>query len=343
MRLLGDPANEPNPSAIVVETTGASGAMTQALEIVAALAVQLPTGEFVMTQGIYRDLKTGPISHYGVAVDVRVDQYSDNPGGALADWAMAVAFVDTSTVDPPFFPDFCCIPQVGVFVSSFTQTWHLAVITINKFIAVDLGVPATVGTWYRVEVELHADAGVLTSRITDLSTSTVLVDRTDVIDALEPAQPAWDPAVDGALGQVAFYDGELSDTNTVANVAVIDNLEWEPAALALCDVELSQASYVDGETVTADSLRLANPGSDSVAIELKGWFEQPDADPINRLNRGAHGSLVLPPGFDLDVGPVPLLQVRARLPRGGWEFNCRLIDPVTGAELSLDLNLFELQ
>ena len=48
VRLFGDPLNLPNPSAVVVQTTGPSGRATQALEIVAAL----PTGpEDLLTQG----------------------------------------------------------------------------------------------------------------------------------------------------------------------------------------------------------------------------------------------------------------------------------------------------
>ena len=43
------------------------------------------------------------------------------------------------------------------------------------------------------------------------------------------------------------------------------------------------------------------------------------------------------------LGPLPLLTVTAQLPRGSWAFDCRLLDPVMGAELVLDVNGFEIQ
>ena len=61
------------------------------------------------------------------------------------------------------------------------------------------------------------------------------------------------------------------------------------------------------------------------------------------INAGADGSIVLPPGFDHDFGPLALLPVTPGLPGGSWELNCRLLDPVTGEELALDVNPFEIE
>ena len=43
------------------------------------------------------------------------------------------------------------------------------------------------------------------------------------------------------------------------------------------------------------------------------------------------------------VGTISCSPEIDSLPRGSWEFNCRLLDPVTGGELALDVNGFEVQ
>ena len=95
--------------------------------------------------------------------------------------------------------------------------------------------------------------------------------------------------------------------------------------------------------VTAQVLRLANPGPNPVPVEWKLWLIIPDGTLVPIINLGADGSLVLPPGFDQDFGPVPLFPVTANTPLGTYELNCRLLDPVTGRQLALDLNPFVIQ
>lgn len=110
----------------------------------------------------------------------------------------------------------------------------------------------------------------------------------------------------------------------------------------VCDLELSQPSYVTGETVTAQSFRLANPGPEAVSVEIKAWFAFPTTEPVSVINIGADGSLSLPAGLDLDLGPLPLLPVDAGLPRGAYELDCRMVDPVTGGSMILDTNPFSV-
>ncbi len=97
-----------------------------------------------------------------------------------------------------------------------------------------------------------------------------------------------------------------------------------------------------GEIVTAEVFRIGNPDLEPVAVEIKAWFEVPDNDPVSIINFGADGSIVLSPGFDLDLGPFPLLPVTAGLPRGDYQLNCRFLSPITGKELALDVNPFEV-
>ena len=48
-------------------------------------------------------------------------------------------------------------------------------------------------------------------------------------------------------------------------------------------------------------------------------------------------------GFDNDFGPLYLLPVDRTLMAGGYEFNCRLLDPATGETLTLDVNPFDIR
>ena len=115
-----------------------------------------------------------------------------------------------------------------------------------------------------------------------------------------------------------------------------------PPGLAECDIQMSQASYVDGETITADVFRIANLTGASQALEIKIWLGVPGASPID-VPLGADDTFVLPDGTDVDLGPVPLLPVTAALARGGYEFSCRMLNPTTGRLLREDRNFFDLQ
>ncbi|MBI3329697.1 MAG: hypothetical protein HYZ81_23695 [Nitrospinae bacterium] len=115
------------------------------------------------------------------------------------------------------------------------------------------------------------------------------------------------------------------------------------ASLPACMIQMSQASYVDGETVAAQALRLANPGATPAPIEIGIWVDVPGVPPIPVVNLGAKGAVVLPVGFIRDFGPLPLFRVAARVPRGTYGFSCRLVDPVTGQLVSEDLNPFEIR
>ena len=109
-----------------------------------------------------------------------------------------------------------------------------------------------------------------------------------------------------------------------------------------CDIQLNQVTYVDGDTVIADVLRTANLTAAAQAVELKVWLAVPGIPPIGTVNMGADGSFVLAAGQDVDLGPSPVGLVTPDLPRGSYEFNCRLLDPVTGSLLSEDINNFNI-
>jgi hypothetical protein len=101
-------------------------------------------------------------------------------------------------------------------------------------------------------------------------------------------------------------------------------------------------SFNNGETVIAQTLRLGNPGEILLAVAIKMWLGVPGGPPIGVVNVGADGSVQMPAGFDQNFGPVPLFTVTPALPRGNYEFSCRLFHPVTFEQFAEDLNPFTI-
>ena len=97
------------------------------------------------------------------------------------------------------------------------------------------------------------------------------------------------------------------------------------------------------EQVTARVARLSNPGPGPVAVEIKTWFENPGMSSTPDKNIGWDGTFVLSPGYDQDFGPMPLFTVTSDFTPGTYEYNCRLIDPVTGRPVTLDRNVYDIQ
>lgn len=137
-------------------------------------------------------------------------------------------------------------------------------------------------------------------------------------------------------------DGSLDPLNG-DTIYEVSNGRITASLGASCDIEILRSANTDGDTVTARVFRLANPGTEGIAVELKSWLEVPSFDPVSLINEGADNSLVLPVGLDVDIGPVPLFTVTPATPRGRYEWNCRLIDPVTGEIKSTDVNFFDVQ
>ncbi len=189
----------PIPSATVVATTDAFGNATQALSIADAIAY---------SRGIYA---TVPVSSaYSLAADIRVDRYSDHPVDTVADWAIQLTFAQAG-VD-----NFAFTPQSGIYASSFTGGWRLFVTSSGPSADIDLGVPATVGTWYRVQLNFDVATATFHSVIIDVSTGNVLVDQFDTVTGLDSSNTQYD--------SIAFFGGEVSPNDTVADLGVVDNV-----------------------------------------------------------------------------------------------------------------------
>jgi hypothetical protein len=213
------PPNPPIPSAVVVNTTDAFGNPTRALATVAAIAP---------SQGIYQPIT--PQSIYRVSADVRIDRFSNNSLGDVLD-GVQVGF---ALAGPSPGVDFAFIPSVGIYSASLSQAWRLYVVTENVVqpeFDLGPGSAVTLGTWYGIDLEIFADTGTIHSRIRELATGTVLVDRFDTF-------AGWVPSQDGVFDVLEFLDIELSPGTTISNLAVVDNIVAEvgvpePATLTL--------------------------------------------------------------------------------------------------------------
>ena len=132
-------------------------------------------------------------------------------------------------------------------------------------------------------------------------------------------------------------DGELYVLDYAAGVL------YRITSVPVCEAELDQSSYGNGELITATSLRFSNPDDSSVPVELKLWMDTPDGTPVSIVNFGAKGGFSLNAGADIQLGPIGLLTVTPGMARGSYQFSCRLLEPITGALLSEDRNPFVIE
>jgi hypothetical protein len=96
-------------------------------------------------------------------------------------------------------------------------------------------------------------------------------------------------------------------------------------------ITMTAVRYDIGDTVTASDLRFRNPRSAPAAVHLKLWLKSPNAGELVLLEGGGDGSLILPPGFDQNMGPLVLGEVTSSWPPSGtWQFNSSVTDPITG-------------
>ena len=110
-----------------------------------------------------------------------------------------------------------------------------------------------------------------------------------------------------------------------------------------CTVRMSRPGYNVGDIVSASLLRVENPLPDPVFVELKMWLRLPDGSLIPARNEGADGSVAVYGGTTQDFGPLSVMGVGADIPQGLWEFGCRLLDPVSGQQLSENNDLFVIR
>lgn len=150
------------------------------------------------------------------------------------------------------------------------------------------------------------------------------------------------PAPSNTIAGYFFVSEADSLGNEIFRVyGSIENLSVGP--FPTCDIEMNQAVYIDGDSVTADVFRLANPSGASLAMEVKVWWDLPVGPPASLFNLGADGSLVVPADWEVNLGPFPIHSVNSSTPRGTYAFSCRLLDPITGKLLFEDIKPYEIQ
>jgi hypothetical protein len=153
--------------------------------------------------------------------------------------------------------------------------------------------------------------------------------------------PAGTPL--GTLGFIGFTSSTpiasiVVGTTAVDPIVIGDVLIGAPR----CDIQLTSTTYTGGDTVQATVFRLANQQAVSIPTEMKLWLGAPNATTTPVLNIGGDGSVTLPPGFDVNLGPISLFTVDDSFPKGSYEFSCRMIDPTSGRSLASSLNPFKI-
>jgi hypothetical protein len=209
------PTGQTFPSASVVSTTDAFGNATQALGL---------RDEVDPSRGIYANVPVSAM--YSLTADIRVDRYSDMPDSTADDWAMQLTFAEAG-VD-----NFAYTPQAGIYASSQTGGWRFFLIGNTTSADIDLGQKAIIGTWYTVQLNFDVANSKFHSVIKDTATGATLVDEFDTVTGLTSADTAYD--------SIAFFGGEVSQNTTIADQAVVDNVNIsavgtvpEPASILL--------------------------------------------------------------------------------------------------------------
>jgi hypothetical protein len=154
--------------------------------------------------------------------------------------------------------------------------------------------------------------------------------------------PAGTPL--GTLGFIGFTSSTpitsiVVGTTAVDPIVIGDVLVGAPR----CDIQLTRSTYTTGDTVQAAVFRLANQQAVSIPTEIKVWLGAPNATTTPVLNIGGDGSVILPAGFDANLGPISLFAVDDSFPKGSYEFSCRMIDLTSGRSLASSLNPFKIQ
>jgi len=93
----------------------------------------------------------------------------------------------------------------------------------------------------------------------------------------------------------------------------------------LCEVQMSQMSYADGDTITVQNWRLVHLRDEPTTLEIGIWLEGPDTPPMPIVS----DDFDLPSEADENMGMAPVLAVTAALTRGTYTVGCRALDPVT--------------
>lgn len=209
----------PAPTAFVLETTGADGLPTQAVQIVDNIG----TSSGVMTE-------IQPADRHTLRMDVRIDQFSDVRGS----WPGGIGFLQDEGAS-----DFNADPQAVLYAWQDGR-WHLFVknspdgLPIRNTDRILAGIPRiNPGTWYTLQLEIDTTTGVFDASVYNATTGELLGE-----DSLNFTD--WDPQF-GRFDAIAAFDGEGGTAGTVGGVSTYDNFSYIPAPSAAIFAAVSAA------------------------------------------------------------------------------------------------------
>ncbi len=113
---------------------------------------------------------------------------------------------------------------------------------------------------------------------------------------------------------------------------------------AFCRVVLNQTIFFESDTVSLNTFKIANLGSQPSQSELKVWLSFPGSTTsLSLFSLGGTGDLILPAGFSVDLAPLNLFSVSGVQPKGGYQIGCRVLDYATGATTAVGVAPFTIQ
>jgi hypothetical protein len=147
------------------------------------------------------------------------------------------------------------------------------------------------------------------------------------------------------------YDPATGQLNAVGRIATVFDVFTPFGDLRLsevprplgCDVEMSQATYTNGQDVVITSLRFQNSSPNAIQTRLRLQITLPFGVTANAIDLGAAGGFFIPGNFDHQLGPVTMFTLQPGQPRGDFRWRCALEDPTTGAIQAEDVATFTFQ
>lgn len=108
-----------------------------------------------------------------------------------------------------------------------------------------------------------------------------------------------------------------------------------------CDTAVAAKDYVPGEPV---EVRLAFRSNEAVTrfIEVKVWLVRGDGLKVSAVNLGSDGDQPIGAGETAEFIDFPLFVPDGTTPLGDWELGCRLLEPITGEEIVVDRDPFQV-
>lgn len=195
-------------------------------------------------KGVYAPQMSG--TTLSVSADVRTLRYSNSDPATVLPWQDGAAAVGMFTANP------ASAPFASIYASSTTHGWRFSY-TGDAAISpdiddYDLGAPALLDEWYRVELTIDRQAGSFRSQITDIASGVVVVDNAISYANYQPSFDSFDSILFApAESSATLPPGGLGAT-TVANIMQLDNVNLapvpEPETFAMMLAGLAAGSLV---------------------------------------------------------------------------------------------------